>query len=174
MKKLISIIFLTVFLLGIGGGPPGPTPRHSLPNFKGALLVKNADQNINNLSDTPVTWQTEVYDTDNFHAPGADSFVIPVGPVTHVRISGSVLWDANPSSGGRFIYTTTNGGFNEKGRSISAIPKIATHVMGQGVHTAVLEVRAGDIIRLHADQDSGSTTKILNSPVTWFALEVVK
>jgi len=173
MKKIFIILILTIFVLGIGGGPP-PEPRLTLPNFKGALLIKNADQNINHLSDTPVTWQTEVYDIGNFHAPGADSFVIPVGPVTHVRISGSVLWDANPSAGGRFIYTTTNGGFAEKGRAISAIPKIATHVMGQGVHTAVLEVRAGDIIRLHADQDSGITTKILNSPVTWFALEVVK
>ncbi len=140
--------------------------------FRGALVGKTGPQNVGHLSNTALSWNTEVYDTDNFHSGGNDYFVIPAG-VTRVRLSGSVLWSDNTNSGSRFLYTTRNGGFVPEGRAVSAIPKTQAFVMGQVMSTAVLAVSPGQIFRLRADQDSGITTSVLNSPVTWFAIEVL-
>jgi len=128
---------------------------------------------VGNLSDTALTWQTEEYDTDNFHAQNTNYFIIPYG-VIKVRITGSVLWSDDTNQGSRYLYTKINDQFNKNGRGLSAIPKTRSYSMGQFVQTAIISVKEGDVIRLHADQDSGRTTKITKSPPTWFSLEVIE
>ncbi len=149
---------------------PGFTSTASA--FRGALVGKSADQNIGYLSDQALSWQTEVYDTDNFHSGGSEFFVIPAG-VSKVRVSGSVLWNAAVNAGSRYLYTKTNGAFAPQGRALKADRKASPFVMGQSVHSAVMNVSPGQLIRLHADQTSGSTTSVLAGNNTWFAIEVV-
>ncbi len=140
--------------------------------FRGALVGKSANQNIGSLSDQALSWQTEVYDTDNFHSGGNEFFIIPAG-VTKVRVSGSVLWSANVNRGSRYLYTKTGGSFAPRGRALKADTKAAPYEMGQSVHSAVMTVSPGQFIRLHADQTSGYTTSIIAGNNTWFAIEVV-
>ena len=149
---------------------PGFTSTASA--FRGALVGKSADQNIGYLSDQALSWQTEVYDTDNFHSGGSEFFVIPAG-VSKVRVSGSVLWNNNTGAGSRFLYTKTDNQFAPLGRALTANRKTGSYVMGQSVHSAVMNVSQGQIIRLHADQDSGITTSVLAGNNTWFAIQVV-
>ncbi len=140
--------------------------------FQGALIGSTSNENVGHLSDTALGWNTEEYDTNNFHSGSNNYFVIPAG-VTKVRVSGSVLWSANTNSGSRFLYTKTDNQFAPLGRALTANKKAPSYVMGQSVHSAVMNVSQGQIIRLHADQDSGITTSVIAGNNTWFAIQVV-
>ena len=140
--------------------------------FQGALIGSTSNQNVGHLSDTALGWNTEVYDTNNFHSGSNNYFVIPSG-VSKVRVSGSVLWNNNTGAGSRFLYTKTDNQFAPLGRALTANRKTGSYVMGQSVHSAVMNVSQGQIIRLHADQDSGITTSVLAGNNTWFAIQVV-
>ncbi len=140
--------------------------------FQGALVGTNTNQNVANLSDTAIWWNIEAYDTNNFHAGSNNFFTIPAG-VFKVRVSGSVLWHDNTNAGSRYLYTKTNNAFAPQGRALTASTKTGAFVMGQSVHSAVMNVSPGQQIRLHADQNSGITTNVRAGNNTWFAIEVL-
>jgi hypothetical protein len=149
-------------------GPPGTSYQ-----FRGALVWSTTDQTVPHLTDTNLAWQSEIYDTDNLHAPGSNFFKIPAG-VSRVRLSGGVVWDSTPS-GSRAIFTKVNNLLKPVGRALVFSPKTTNFVMGQNIHSAVIVVNANDEIRLVATQDSGQNVVVHgNNEATWFAIEILQ
>jgi len=143
--------------------------------FRGALVYQTASQTgANYFTGAPVAipWDAESYDTDSIHdnATNNTRLTVPAG-VTKVRLVG-----------GASISNSTSGNFHElsvyKNGSLS-YPGMAGHrsevtVTGAGVpiSSPVLDVVAGDYFEMRLTSET-DTAIDLNSPRTWFAMEII-
>lgn len=149
-----------------GGGTPVP--------FKGALVSNSTTQSIPNNTNTVLTWDTEVYDTDGFHSTSSNTsrLTIPAG-VTRVRLTSMTVFDVN-ATGFRQAVFLKNGSPAFPGRGGTSSPGIT----GSGVYvlmvSPILEVTAGDYLEVRAYQNSGGALNVLGTDVSHcFAIEVI-
>lgn len=117
--------------------------------YKGCLLWKSALQTIPNVTVTPISFDTEMHDTDALHAP-AEPTKITIPFTGYYHVYGTILYDAN-ATGYRGLYIVLDG-----------VGAIAEHVIPgfvASVHSLNVEVTykftAGQIVYLKTYQSSG-------------------
>jgi hypothetical protein len=155
-----------------------PAPVPGLVGKKalnGALIKKTADQTgIITATETDVTWEQTVYDTNGWVDLANNRFIVPPG-VTKVHVGYNILWeDAFGSAGARTVNTKINGA-TQPGTGFNA--RDADNDNGtptNGHYSAAMEVAPGDLITLTASQTQGSDGEIRNANSTWFYIEAAE
>jgi len=141
--------------------------------FRGVLVDKaSVLQTITNATNTPLTWTSEQYDTDNIHDNAVNNtrLTVPAG-VTKVRIWGKYRWD-NSNSGERRGSITKNGLFTYVGMGqISDAAHDEINITQ--TQTAILTVTNGDYFEFQALQSSGASLGVQGS-VAWFCMEIIE
>ncbi len=142
--------------------------NHTL-NFRGALAISTASQNIPHVTLTAINWSTETYDTDNIHESTThpSRLTVPAG-VTYARLSANTQWASN-SVGFRYI-TIHKNGTEVVGLPVSK--KIASYETEDNIHSAIIPVTGGDYFDFLVYQDSGSSLSFSYGR-SWFAMEII-
>ena len=151
------------------------------PAFKGVLLVKDTNQTFDADVQTPITFDTEIYDLGNFFdkATNASRIVIPSG-VNYVRFVGQISWSSsNGPSNWLTCFLIKNGVLNaDPGGTWRLVEQDATNgfLLHHGV-SAVLPVSAGDYFELYGFHSGSSGPRTVHGSLTdrrtWFFMEVV-
>ena len=158
-------------------GEAGPTGAGAV-EFSGAMLSKTSNQSIANTGSTVVTWQTENYDVGGWYPGSGDVFTVPSG-VTRIRLSAGILWDDNvdelSEQASAQFQIDTGGGFGSlpgSGFSQVAMPHAAgeTNTTGMNLHSGVIEVSAGDDIRIVVTQTTASAKDVRSANATFFSV----
>jgi hypothetical protein len=143
--------------------------------FKGAMVRKSANQSIPSGTNTPVTWQTAIYDTSGIYNPSNPTrLTVPAG-VTKVRLAAQIVFGSN-ATGKRDVLIQKNGSLNYDGRATTnALPVTGTsQTMTVNITSPVLEVTQGDYFEILVYQNSGGSLTVDDWWTTWAALEVVE
>lgn len=143
--------------------------------FRGAMVRKSANQSISSGTNTPVTWQTAIYDTSGIYSPSNPTrLTVPAG-VTKVRLAAQIVFGAN-ATGKRDVLIQKNGSLNYDGRATTnTLPVTGTsQTMTVNLTSPVLEVTQGDYFEILAYQNSGGSLTVDDWWTTWATLEVVE
>lgn len=146
-------------------------------NFKGCLISKSSSQTLENNTGINMTFDVEVYDTDNFFDSSIDNtkITIPSG-VAKVKLTAGAAFADTSVNGVRSLNIRKNGGF-DIGLGRTSVQAGSTEALG-GIFlecfTAVLEVEEGDYFEARVFQNSGGNLDILKSVANFFALEVIQ
>jgi hypothetical protein len=153
----------------------------STNQFQGALVnLSGGVQSITDVTPSPITWDTEVYDVGDWWTAAGDKtiFTVPAG-ISRIRASSNIDWQFNATGRRELeIQIDTGGGFV----SVVGAPydsrnatTDATEPTKVGVHSAAFDVSPGDTIRVLVEQSSGGNLNVLNTAATtWFAIEAVQ
>jgi hypothetical protein len=145
--------------------------------MRGALVVTRNDQWFPTAVDGtnyPVLFGDTIYDTDNFFTPITPGvFTIPQG-VTMARISASVIWSPEYTTGARQL-VIKKGPNQEFFNGVSPDNRLAISgtTTDQAVHTPWIPVTPGDTFWAMVWQTSGHELAVLKSNGTWFAIEAI-
>jgi hypothetical protein len=143
--------------------------------FRGALVYQASSQTgANYFTGAPVAipFDAESYDTDLIHDNVTNNtrLTVPAG-VTKVRLSGCASISNSTSGNFHELTIYKNGSLTYNG---SPANRAEVTVTGHGLQivTPVLDVTAGDYFELKLSSET-DTSIDLNSPRTWFAMEIV-
>lgn len=138
--------------------------------FNGCLVNNSAPVTCANNTEKLLTWNTEVYDTDNIHnvSTNTSRLTVPAG-VTRVRIYAGVSWTPN-DVGSRIIYSKMNNSFFV-GNPI--VRQLATNDSWSNLVSPPLAVAAGDYFELFAIQTSGGNLDTVSGNGAYFAMEII-
>ncbi len=162
-------------LLTLKGSPLVPvwaSPAGGGVAFGGCLLGKSAGQTINNATFTVLTWDTEVYDTDDLHdnVTNNSRITIPAGWLK-CRLSAGVRWTSN-NVNDRIVHFKKNG---------STFPGMAQHNRPaannseDSIVSAPIDCVAGDYFECQVWQDRGAGLNIIGPHNNiYFAIERLK
>jgi hypothetical protein len=119
--------------------------------FHGCLLTRSASQAIPDDDETSVIWNTEIYDTDEYHGGISEYFAIPSGLGGYYRIWANIHWDGN-AAGTRYatIHHDTDGDL-----ATYTFPSYGTAVDQTQEVEITVKLEPADGIRLLVYQDSG-------------------
>ncbi len=135
----------------------------------GALIAKTANQSIANATWSPLTFQSESYDTANLHdnAVNPSRFTIPED-WAFVQLTGGLAWGSN-STGARLIR------FLKNGISVPGMPmqyKRAYATSQASLGSPVLPCVEGDYFEFTVFHNKGSALDVIGpSDNTFFAIE---
>ena len=117
--------------------------------------VSTGQITASNNTTTVITFDTEAYDTDNFHSTSSNTsrMTIPAGKSGKYLCTGKFRWFTN-TSGVRFMNFSVNG-TDVDGTNI--LPNANNPFQ---THTAVLSLSVGDYVELTAYQTSGSNQDV--------------
>ncbi|TGT72900.1 hypothetical protein EN802_13555 [bacterium M00.F.Ca.ET.159.01.1.1] len=158
-----------------------PTVVPSSNPFRGALVKRTTSQAITTATETPVTWESAVYDSDSIWSAGSPTRLTVPSGVTKVRLKANVQWDIS-SVGFRYVAMKKNGA-DFDGRGASLIDSLASNYEWQNIGSAVVAVTAGDYFDLRVQHSKGSNLNLLPSATSgsqtwsdllWFSMEVVE
>jgi hypothetical protein len=155
--------------------------------FRGVLLIKSSNQALADgtiTSANAVTWDSKLYDTDNFVDLGTSStrIVIPSG-VSFVQFVGhaSIGTDNPGTADWATLYLVKNGVNDGIGSDPGGMFRIIDQPIPSGFTilggvSAPLQVTTGDFFELYAfiTGDTGTVTGDANTHRTWFAMEVLE
>ena len=144
------------------GAPSWATP--SAPSFSGCLVTGNANISCANNTDTLITWNTELIDTNAFHSTSTNTgrITIPTGGTGYYRITMKHYMDNNGGGGDRNSSLYKNGVY----WVITAIPGDTTRETNNNIDF-IGYLSAGDYIESKLYQDSGSNMNVFTSNATW-------
>ena len=151
----------------------GQTRRATIDNatlHQGALVRLTANQSIADNSATVVSWDAAEYDDLGFWDSGQPTRLTVPSGVSKVRVSSNVRW-ANQSTGLRTADHLKNGVIF-RGMGVHRQP--AAQFSEHNIHSAVVEVVAGDYFEARVHQTSGGTLDVQAHEATWFAIEVIE
>ena len=156
-------------------GPGSPTPATRF-TFRGAMVRKNASQNILSGNSATVTWGTEVYDTDGFYggggSPSPDTHLFVPNGITRVRVQAG--FQVGGTSVSAEYQIRKNGAASVDyvggGRLVQAVQ--AGGVAHAQVATAWIPVSAGDFFHVFCiNRGSGTITLGAGTAFQFFAIE---
>jgi hypothetical protein len=128
------------------------------PNWHGARVVKTAGQVITSGTQTTLTFDAEMYDTDNYHSNVTNNtrLTIPagLGGIYHVR--GRVNYDPN-ATGARYLIISVNGTSSANYDSYVVYPAVSGGIETMIDVNTIVALSAGDYIELFTIQNSGSS-----------------
>lgn len=136
--------------IGLGAGGGGGS------TFSGARVVRTTNQTIPDSTATPISFDTETYDTDAYRDAGAPTR-LTVPATGKYRLHGTIQWDG-VAVGTLQMYIHFNGA--------SVIAKVQTDALASG-NSIIYEVNqdfaatAGQYFRLLVFQDSGSPLDVV-------------
>ena len=128
--------------------------------FVGVSLTKSAAQSISNATETVVTFNTEVFDTDGFHTGTDGKITVPAGKAGKYLITAQIM---SNSSG-----YVTQGGMRKNGSNIfthyisGATPVTAPCVL---VNT-VVNLAVADYLEIFVYQGTGGAADVLANSYT--------
>ena len=136
----------------------------------GCIAQKTANQSIPNATTVALTWNTELYDTDNIHdnAVNNSRMVVPAG-IDKVQFFGGVRWTSN-SNAARLLFVYKNGALFPAG------PYVTKRAYGSSdtqISSGVVQCVAGDYFELMAYQNSGVALNVLTSLVSYFNMQLI-
>lgn len=149
-------------------GPPGPQGAigpAGTAYFSGARVYNSTNQNVNNITETAITFNSERYDADNFHSTSSNTSKLTAPATGYYHIGGNVYWDSN-LTGARDLYIKFNG------TTIIAIQHGPGNPadMQQNVSCDYF-LNVGEYVELFTYQDSGGirviTATAARSPEFW-------
>lgn len=115
--------------------------------FKGAWIYNNTTQSIANATGTNITYNSEYYDTDNFHSTVTNTDRLTIPTSGYYIVTASIYW-ANNSTGLREI------GLQKNGATIREAAHDNINANTQTI-TNISYFAANDYITLRAYQASG-------------------
>lgn len=133
------------------------TPSSGTPTFVGWSLrnsnVATGTFSCSNSTHTQITFNTENFDTDNFHSTTTNTsrVTIPTGKDGYYQINCGVEWDANATNS-RYISLYKNGT-----RTYTSICSASSGSYPHSRLSTIINLVAGDYIEIYAMQDSGGT-----------------
>ena len=132
-------------------------------NFVGCSLTKNVDQTISTATDTALTWQAEIFDTDAFHSTSSNTsrITIPAGKGGKYEFSFALRWSGN-ATGYRNVSFYVNG---STGAIINRVINLnASDPIMNG--SVLLDLSAGDYFELYVYQNSGGNLDVNHTSST--------
>ncbi len=122
------------------------------PRFSGARVRNSAPINLPTATDVDLTFDSEDYDTDDYHnlLVNPDRLTVPISG--WYRVMGCVAFSAN-SSGFRQVSVRVNGG------SAIVVARIGPYASAETIipFSTEYELAAGDYVTVRVYQNSGST-----------------
>lgn len=128
-------------------------------SFVGCSVYKSASQNINNATYTAVTFDTELYDTDNIHSNSTNTsrFTVPTGKAGKWCLV--IIVGYGTASGIRAGGFYKNGSVQQYSTQVPASNSLSDFV----TNVYVMDCAAGDYVEFYGYQNSGSTGSILGT-----------
>lgn len=148
---------------------PDPIPP---PPFRGALVQKSIWQLAPNNTLTLITWDVEIYDTDNIHNNVLNPSRLTVPPgVSRVKVFAQGEWQTN-SAGHRRISIYKN---NNPTLPVIADYRPTSTYAYQSISSPAIPVSPGDYFELKIFQNSGVDLHFPPDPeIAWFGMEIIK
>ena len=130
--------------------------------FVGCSLYKNANQTVNNATNTAITFQSESYDTDGFHDTSTNTsrITIPAGKGGKYLLTGSIGMSTGANE--REISVWKNG------TKFNIMSQLYAQNLG-GFYNGfcyVISLVAGDYVELYMNQGSGGSLTVYNGQDT--------
>jgi len=167
---------IVAFVLNKDAGEYTAAPK--LADFRGAFVDKSSNQSISSSTTTAISFDQEIYDTDDIHDNSTNNtrLTVPTG-ITRVRLTGNASYGASASNTGRTqVSVLKNSTFFAGAGSISLANTSSTFLFGRTINvtTPVVIVSAGDFFELAVFQDSGGSFNVFPTEETWFAMELIE
>lgn len=145
--------------------------------FRGARAYTNTDQTLTTATNTALTFDLEVYDTDDIHdlVTNNSRMTVPAG-VTKVRLTANCGFDAN-ATGDVQMTIQKNGAvtLTEPFARLTSLTASADPYIN--ISSGVMEVSGGDYFEAFVRQASGgnlNTAPVSPFGLVWFSMEVVE
>jgi|LakMenEpi03Aug12_release.lakeMendotaPanAssembly.Ray.scaffolds.fasta_scaffold437515_1 hypothetical protein len=126
--------------------------------FVGCSLYKNANQTVNNATNTAITFQSESYDTDGFHDTSTNTsrITIPAGKAGKYLVTGSIAWSTGANERVAMIY--------KNGSLVNYMHQMYPDNAGgyYAPFNYVINLTVGDYIELFCYQGSGGSLTVYN------------
>lgn len=136
----------------------------------GCSLWKSANQTANNVTQTPVSFNNEDFDTSGFHdnVTNNDRVTIPTGLSGKYLVTTKIDFSAN-ATGQRVLYHFINGILVNL-----ALSPVNSSVNGSSFElSGVYNLSAGNFIQMQVYQDSGSALNILGAAQYYTNMQVI-
>jgi hypothetical protein len=119
------------------------------------VLTKSASQTISGSTNTAVTWNTELIDTDAFHSTVTNTsrITIPAGLAGKYLVQGNIQWDQSTGANTRPMIYKNNAQFTQNRNENSIAVKYENI-------SIVMDLAVADYIELYVWQNSGGTNDI--------------
>lgn len=147
-------------------------------SFRGALVKKSANLNSQNLTSlTPITWNTDVYDTDTIHDTGSNTsrLSVPSG-VTKARVACHVLLNNVTANQYCRLFIFKNGDTANffDGFAQDLVYNDALTIISLKAETAIMPVTGGtDYFEAYLQVESDTSVDFI-ATACWFSMEVVE
>lgn len=130
------------------------------PTSLGVSVFKSANQSISNATNTIVTFDSEDYDTNNFHSTVTNTsrLTVPSGLAGKYLVNANIVFNNN-ATGIRILYFMKNGSNNCTPSLQNASSSLGTYLTGSGV----FNLAVGDYIEIQVYQSSGGALDILGT-----------
>jgi len=140
-------------VLTVSGGIPGWATASSSSTFAGCRVYKSAAQSIPNATGTAITFNSEDFDTDNYHSTSTNTsrITIPAGKAGYYFITGRCYFGAVGSVKPFAASIIKNGTTNIGGIEIDSS---VTYETGRQV-SGISYLSVGDYVELYAYQETG-------------------
>ena len=158
-------------VLTVASGIPSWATPASGSTFVGCSLTKSAAQSIATATETAITFNTEVFDTDSFHSTSSNTsrITIPSGKAGKYLVNGQIMIDSAGSGGAQGVLY-----LNGATRYVSYISNATPLAAPSVIWNNVLNLSVGDYIELFAAQYSGTSKDVLansySPAVTYFTV----
>lgn len=128
----------------------------STPTYAGCRVFNTTDPSISNNTTTVLSFNSESFDTDNYHSTSSNTsrITIPTGKAGKYFINGKVEWYSN-TSGYRSIYIVKNGTSFMCSSNIGA----QTIAFDQFI-SMTIDLAVGDYVELHVYHNSGGSLNV--------------
>lgn len=140
----------------------------STPSFSGVYCGGTTTQSISATTQTIVTWDLEVYDTDGYHSTSTNTgrITIPSGKAGYYLVNVAIQYAANSNVGHRTVYLVKNGSvFLNGGESSTPNSTVGTMTF----YSMIVNLAVGDYIT--AECYFGATMNVnkdTNYPASYF------
>lgn len=126
--------------------------------FAGARANRSGDQSISNTTATAVSFNAEVFDTDNFHSTSTNPsrMTIPTGKGGYYQVNAMIKWSSiNAPATVRQLRLYVNGS-----NLITYSLQWNSNDDGYQTYGDILSLSAGDYVEFYVWQNSGSSTNV--------------
>ena len=145
------------------------------PNWHGARVIKTAGQVIANGTQTTLTFDNEIYDTDGYHDNTTNNsrLTVPAGLTGMYYVRGRVNFDSN-ATGARYLIISINGTSSAYYDSYVVYPPVNGAETMIDVST-IVSLSAGSYVELFTIQTSGGNLTVKGGQVfyTDFSLNLI-
>ncbi len=143
------------------------------PAWRGVVCYTNTSQTILNVTETPVAFNNESFDTDNAHDTVAFNSRVTIPPgITKVRISGQVAFTDASATGYRTVHVKMDGSFTVP--YAETIMPSSAFVKTVPITPWVYGVIQGHYLELFAYQNSGAAQTLNNGYLSMFVVEFIE